>query len=324
MPGFGPEANEPIAAEFQAATPASTKTRVFALGNIGCSGACRCGEPCNTKICVAVCGAGQVVGATVSIYSGAILISSGTTTAPLGGCVNLPIPSPGSYTVQIAAPGFAVNTSTQTLACDGTVTISIGNPPAGGACCGSAIILPCNYIAIPTTLYLTDSQTTLPLTYSPVQSGQWIGCYACTVGSGATVIGPPSALGCTAGGSTCTITYYLSCFPENDADGCQSGAPVPNMFQVERVWNLCADALGNCYYCSNPTATSSSGYLCTPTASGEQAICDGGTYDYGCFIATSCYPLMFSGDLLLGTAGPATGCNNTLSSPLGPSISVSS
>lgn len=77
---------------------------------------------CTTTICAQCFGLAEP-GSTVTIKSGATVISSGTTGA--GGCVALPIPTAGSYSVVLTVPDIGTTTTTHTLSCGGTTTIDI-------------------------------------------------------------------------------------------------------------------------------------------------------------------------------------------------------
>ncbi len=197
---------------------------VFSLGNIGHP--CCCGG-CNTIICVTGCGA-NIVGATVTIKSGATVIGTCTTVA--GGCCTITIPSAGTYTVVVSAAGWTTNTSSHSLTCGGTTTISMGNPPAGTICCG-----PC---PIPTTLTLTDSNTTISFVYN-VGAAKWVGSY--TISTQPTI--------------TLTNIFGLSCTCVLNSPGtarvCYSMQCISNLLTITLEWEI-TNALAGASNCSPP------------------------------------------------------------------------
>jgi len=133
-------------------------------------GMCDCG-PCSTSICVEACTGSYVDGATVQIKSGATVIGTGTTSG-VPPCCTITIPSAGSYTVVISGTNLTTHTSTQTLACNSTVTINV-NPSSLALCCGDCIMN--------NTIYLTDVNGTIALTYDGIVT--WRGCYTVSVAS---------------------------------------------------------------------------------------------------------------------------------------------
>ncbi len=162
---------------------------VFSLGGIGAPCCCGCSP---TTICVTGCSSSIINGATVTVKSGATVI--GTCVTSGSGCCQITIPSGGSYTVVVSATGFTTNTSTHTLSCGGSTTISLGNPPAGTTCCGSC--------PVPNTLTLTDATGTCTLTHS---GGAWTGFYEFSMtGRTTSIIGGV----CTCSAPT-TVTQHI-------------------------------------------------------------------------------------------------------------------
>ncbi len=151
------------------------QVKVFSLGGIGHPCCCAGGPPvCNTTICVkGNCGGSSPVlaGATVTIKSGGVTIVSGTTDGT--GCVTLNIGTAGSYTVVISFPGYTTNTSTHTLSCGGTTTISLTAVDTGYHCsCDHNCAEP-----VPDTLTGSDGMGSFTLTYQSVGGNAgWWGC----------------------------------------------------------------------------------------------------------------------------------------------------
>jgi hypothetical protein len=115
----------------------------MACFNVHDPGGCGCGG-CSTTICVAACGGGAaVVGATVTIKSGGVTVSSGTTGA--GGCVALAIPAAGTFEVVISGTGLVTYDGTRALSCGGTATIKVYATGSASVCwtvdgcCGNAV-----------------------------------------------------------------------------------------------------------------------------------------------------------------------------------------
>ena len=90
--------------------------KIFSLGKLLCTSACKCSGTCAVTVCVSKCGV-SIVGATVTIKSGSTTVATGTTIA--GGCTApLNIGTAGTYTIVIAASGQTTTTLTnQTLVC---------------------------------------------------------------------------------------------------------------------------------------------------------------------------------------------------------------
>lgn len=110
----------------------------MSLTRMGVGGCC-CG--CSVTVCVHDCAGANLSGATVTILSGAMVVATGTTGS--GGCVTLSIPSAGSYTVQAAIGGAVFYSTSASLACGGTVTLTQSNIAAGFGCCsGFSLPLP--------------------------------------------------------------------------------------------------------------------------------------------------------------------------------------
>jgi Carboxypeptidase regulatory-like domain len=167
---------------------------------------------CSTTICVhsASCGSftTNIVGATVQIKTGSTVIASGTTTGPLG-CVVLTIPAAGSYTVVVAASGYPTNTSTKTLSCGGTTTITFGITDVNSVCCKSLV-------PIPLTVFWTVCGVTITLTFD-TSSSIWLGG---TCGFPATTTistGGAPCHGTAPAAGTTSVTIAFTCANVNPA-----------------------------------------------------------------------------------------------------------
>lgn len=186
------------------------QNKAFKLGGIGHP--CCCASSCTTTICAksAACGSftTNIVGATVQIKTGATVIASGTTTSPLG-CVVLTIPAAGSYTVVVAASGYPTNTSTKTLSCGGTTTISFGLTDINSVCCKSLV-------PIPLTVFFTVCGTTISLVWNS-GSSLWNGaaCISTTGVSKATVAG--GCIGPAPGTGNAELSIQFTCANVNPA-----------------------------------------------------------------------------------------------------------
>ncbi len=174
--------------------------------------------------CVTGCGA-NIVGATVTVKSGATVIGTCTTVA--GGCCTIAIPSAATYTVVVTAPGWTTNTANRSLTCGGTTTITLGSPPAGTICCGSC--------PIPTTLTLTDSNTTISLVYNAGVL-KWLGSYTITNQNTITLT--------NIGGANCTCVLNTP----GTARVCYNMSCVSNLLTLVLEWEVTNAAAGaaNC------------------------------------------------------------------------------
>jgi len=185
----------------QAPTPTPTATS-YTYWDLG---GCNCPAGCMTTVCVTTtCGTTvAVVGAVVTVLSGATVIDSGTTGG--GGCVVLAIPSVGTYTVTIEVGGVVAYSGSQALLCGGTNTIAVASG-SGIECCGS--------LAIPDELFLTDALGTLPLFLNPIFGPAlvWTGCRILSLSAVTRTITPVDV--CTPVGpapNNVVICYFMRC-----------------------------------------------------------------------------------------------------------------
>jgi hypothetical protein len=279
-------------------------------------GGCGPAPTCTTTICVVACGV-AIPGATVSIAGG----STGTTGAT--GCVSLTIPASGTFSVTVTIPGFPANTSTQTLSCVGTTTINLGSPPTGGVCCGATTSSPCNCAPYPETIFITDDCGTTALTNGGTIAS-WVGCTSCGAAGAATNINVDGTQVCTEGGGQVSISYTVGCSPSSSGN-CESGTSATT-WSVVRTWFVCSPPDQNCPPLNCQNAFSTDG-TCTPINSGDTEPCGSSFNESGNFTATSCTPLAVSGDLIGAVTNfcfDSDGNQITVSSPLGPSFSLSS
>ena len=292
---------------------------------------CSCGPAqCQTKICVSVCVSPFVPlpNATVSISYGSgagTLISSGVTDST--GCVTLCMGPPVTYSITFSHPTYGTRTVNQALAVNGTANVSYGNPPPGYQCCA-----PCG--PIPNTLFLTDSNGTIPL--NAIGTGLWRGCYYMTL-SGADICtlfpGPDTNAHCPVIISSVqvAVVYSFSCTTN------------PNGYTVSRQWRT-----RTCSYVSQTvpvTIVTTQNFYCadlltigtnyTPTTYCVVASssCGGGITNCGSSVTDSfksgtinnCSLFNFSAVLNLGkiTCTPTTtSLCNELDSPLGPDVLI--
>lgn len=111
-------------------------------GSTGTGCGC-CGSPpppvCNTTICPIDCNGNPINGAAVAILSGGTTVASGTTSGD--GCVTLNIGTAGTYTVDVSASGYNSFSSSETLSCAGTTTISmtLASGYTCSPCCGAQV-----------------------------------------------------------------------------------------------------------------------------------------------------------------------------------------
>jgi hypothetical protein len=216
----------------------------FMLGGVGSP--CCCGGPCNTTICANFCGL-SVVGVAVTVKTlGGATVATGTTDA--SGCVSVAIPGAGTYNVTIALSGFTTTTVSKALTCNGTTGVSF---------------------PIPATLSLTDSSTTITLSFVTGSAfPDYLGCYVLSVGPAAPTNTPiPTGGECNPGSvisnpGNCDIVYSLSC-----------GQAVAGQWILTRTWGCC------CWTAiiSRPPFTpvySSTGALNLTTCVGGAGACD--------------------------------------------------
>lgn len=252
---------------------------------------------CTTTICVLGCSA-AVRDAVVTIKSGSTVIDSGVT--GLDGCVTLAIPAAGSYTVVVSASCFQTHTSTETLACGGSITIGLTLAPGcvcpGGCCPGGAI---------PDTLFATDGLGTTTLTYVPSGLVTWdgfglagyagTGTFSMSGASVYTVVGLGSQ--CIAGTGDIQVYYQLFCRS--------------SVWIFERYWGEGHTTLDPVGWYYGTGAPGTAGDRCVggfgPGFGGPQAI--------GTASASSCVPLVVSGS--------TTASQNDLGDPGGGSFAIS-
>jgi hypothetical protein len=108
---------------------------------------CCCGTICKclTTICVQGCGGGTIPGAVVTVYSGSTFVAT-CTTSNITGCCTLCIGTAGTYTVTVTAQGYTSYSGSQSLACGGSITITLSptgiEPPCYtfqiAGCCGNS------------------------------------------------------------------------------------------------------------------------------------------------------------------------------------------
>ncbi len=136
------------------------QVKAFLLGGIGGgSNPCCCSPTdCEVTICLHGCGGAAAKNVTVTIKSGATVITSGVTGS--NGCVTLTIPAAGVYTIVTSGqPRYGVFSGARTLSCNGNVSLSLS--PASGYVCS-----PCFNEPIPTTLNYTADGISGSFAYS--------------------------------------------------------------------------------------------------------------------------------------------------------------
>jgi len=147
-------------------------------------------DPDVPHCCVTICvngPCGPIPDATVTVSSGMTTVATGTTNA--NGCILLDIGTAGTYTVTVSATGYTTVTGSHSLACCGslavTLALSSGIPVI---CCGAC--------GMNSTIYLTDTNGTWAATYNVAQSA-WIACYAVSVGEMVPGVSKPGGVFCT-------------------------------------------------------------------------------------------------------------------------------
>ena len=135
--------------------------RVFSFGWLGC-----CCAGCSTNILAEFCGV-NLAGVLITVKSGGTTVASGTTDST--GNVVLTIPSAGTYTVIGTIAGFTTVSTSKSLTCGGMTGV---------------------LFTLPTTLFLTDSSTTVTMTWDG--SSSWLGCYLLAEASASPTVTFPS------------------------------------------------------------------------------------------------------------------------------------
>lgn len=266
---------------------------------------CNCCGGCTIKICVTACG-GLQPGASVEIKSGSIVVTTGTTGSD--GCVTFTTVAAGTYTVVVSVSGFGTSTTTQTLECGSGATISLGNSPASGCCCGKCFIPNTGFM-------LTDALGSYPLTVVPGSSScAWFACPPVIGGlSGQSLSIDPITGDCVASadsGSLC-YSYSVSC------------NVVTGVITVTRVWPvIIVGTPGTVFFNVNqdasPTGPVLTGCTTCPTAPCEGTGVGFSSPTSGSSLAqlpSSCTPFAWSG--MLGT--PTIGTD-----PVGGTVALSS
>jgi hypothetical protein len=250
---------------------------------------CGCCECADVEVHVTGCGT-NLVGATVTIKSGATVIDSGTTGA--GGLVTLTIPAAGSYTVIASATGWGTNSTTHSFTCGGTFTFALGTP-VGTVCCDGC--------PVPTTLSLTDVNTTISLTHT---GASWFGSYDIAVNTRRDVLSGGVCVCTNLTPGTARVCYTLTC----------SGGLTK--MALTRTWNY-TTATAGALFCNPRTASVALLDIASWSGSGCSSSfpCFNGTTDpaqrnlgSGNITPTTCIPFAFACSMSdVGSADPAPG-----------------
>jgi hypothetical protein len=270
--GFRPDDETPSSGRIIALPPVSTGARAgygrWAIGTCGCG----CG-PCNITATPTFC-TKNLEGVTVTITTtGGSPVASGVTGS--GGQVVLNIGAAGTYTCSISYPGLTTVTQNKALTCGG---------PLGMA------------FALPLTLSLTDSDTTITLNNSFTGECIWIGCYELAGTS-------PTA---TFSGGVCTVNPGGNCDIVYQVDFGQTGPG----WNVYREW-------GGCCRTGTPTIGyySSSGVMNLTTCTGQAA----GIDDTG---SSNPSVISFPTAITMTLASGICNLPNAINSPLGSGVSI--
>jgi hypothetical protein len=177
-----------------------------------------------------------------------------------------------------------------------------------GTCCGCAAGNPCSTCTVPLTLNITDSFTTIAVTYNS-GSGFYIGCYWLPAGSapGGKVATACDCADTTAPSGTQTLIYYSIQLVSGSS--CQ--------LDVIRNWFVCNDFGFGCYYCQDIASLTTCASSVNPDCFSR---CSEAS-DTGTATLTGCeFPL----DMTLGLASYECSFDPPvfLNSPLGADITI--
>lgn len=257
--------------------------KIFSLGKIGCSGACKCGG-CISGICATACGI-SVSGITFAVTNTSGF--SGSCTTDVTGCCGVTIPAAGAYTVTPSGGLSSGESFLVHLGCGTTVFIDLGAsnpadpdpPPPTFQCC---------FCVLPNVATLTDGNGSYAFTFNPA-TNNW---QASTVIETPSLAAQPPPEGCfcpTEESGPLTILYTGTC----------NIATTPPTFTVTRQWRV-----GSCSFDpTNDTCEPPAFYLLDDATCAE-ILPNCPSSDITSFsVAPTCSPFVWSGTL---TGTPAT------------------